>query len=570
MTLVVVDTNVLCSSPKLRRPEWLALVENRENWGGMQIVVPEVVFMETVNVVRRMWSEQSSLTAKLKVWDFGLKDQQDAMITEINRHSDEYEQWLRDHLDQIGVTIMPTPQVDLLEIARRASQQRAPYRKDNDGFRDTLIWFAVMAIAEENAGEQVWLLSENHKDFGPERTGRGPSPQDDCPFPLHPDLVADLDGRGLSGRVEYVADLARLVRHFESQFEPIPEDELAQLTSRIDLSVLAERFIDALVEFRVDPQRAALPLQVVVAQVLGAQKPDDGWEFSDGAGRGEAGWTARFCVTTEVDVELIGEGLTSREDTKPLQVSGDVMVSADGQIQDVLVTSVDALPDDPMRARWERRAERVAGIANSWTPQLNSVYSAGLSELAAKLVDDQAVAAKLAGQRWSNPFANMPVDNFAEMARQALSTPSVQAATAASLQTSAIADMVARMPENNFAETARQALSASPAQAAAAASLQTSAIADMVARMPMNNFAEMARQALSTPSVQAATASLQFNVIADMAAKFAKDRETAIAKLVNDAVVLGVRPRGRASEFVDDEPEENKEPDGSDAAESGD
>ncbi|AFU02822.1 PIN domain-containing protein [Nocardia brasiliensis] len=358
MTLVVVDTNILCSSPWLRRRDWVSLLENREAW-GVKVVVPEVVFMETVNVVRRAWALESAKLESVKARLFGLKEQQQAMVDEIARRSEGYEQWLRVHLDEVGVPIVPTPPFGWLEVARRASERRAPYcEKEVDGLRDTLIWLAVMSVAEENADEKVWFVSDNHRDFG--EVGTGISPKDACPFPLHPHLVDDLDGKELSGRVEYVVKMDRLVRKFESLFAPINEAELTRLTSEFDLDVLADLLVGSFAGFDVDPERAALPLQTVAATVVDAERSIEGWQFSDGAGRGEAGWTARFSVTSEVDVALLGDGLRTSTITKQLRVSGDILVSPDGEIENAVVTSVEALPDDPMRARWKRRAERAA------------------------------------------------------------------------------------------------------------------------------------------------------------------------------------------------------------------
>ncbi|NNH69051.1 DUF4935 domain-containing protein [Nocardia uniformis] len=367
MTVVVVDTNILCSSPRLRRRDWQSLLKNRQAW-GVKVVVPEVVFVETVNVVRRKWAEECVTLANVKAGVFGLKEQQQSMIDEIAQQIEEYEQWLRDHLGEVGVPIVETPEFGWLEVARRASERRAPYcEKEVDGLRDTLIWLTVMSVAEKNADDKVWFVSDNHRDFG--QDSRGVNPKEACPFPLHPHLVDDLEGKELSGRVEYVVKMDRLVRDFESQFGPIPEMELTRLTGELDRASLGSRVVTALEGLVVDPQRGALPLDVVEAQILGAQEPTEEWQFSDGASRGESGWTTRFSVVTEVDIMAVDHGLTSREDTKPLQVSGDVMVSSDGKIEAVVVTSADALPDDPMRARWKRRTKRlmvpqsVAGLA---------------------------------------------------------------------------------------------------------------------------------------------------------------------------------------------------------------
>ena len=81
-------------------------------------------------------------------------------------------------------------------------------------------------------------------------------------------------------------------------------------------------------------------------------------EFTEAAGRGAAGWTARFAVDTEVDRSLVGAPLVGTEHTKVLRVVGQITVAPNGQISDIAVDSAEALPGDPMRARWARRAAR--------------------------------------------------------------------------------------------------------------------------------------------------------------------------------------------------------------------
>jgi hypothetical protein len=65
VTVVIVDTNIIATSPRLRSAAWTSLVEHATDW-GLQILVPEVVFMETVNVVRRRWHEERDRLAKLQ------------------------------------------------------------------------------------------------------------------------------------------------------------------------------------------------------------------------------------------------------------------------------------------------------------------------------------------------------------------------------------------------------------------------------------------------------------------------------------------------------------------------
>ncbi|MEV6071925.1 PIN domain-containing protein [Nocardia sp. NPDC052001] len=361
--VVVVDSNIISDSPSLRREEWLSLIKNQAAW-GVEFAIPEVVVMESVNVVKREWNKQRDSLAKAKVGEFGLGDTLNSMLTEIDRRSEGYEQSLRDRLGEIGASIVAPPPADLMDLARRAAVQRAPYRKDKDGFRDTLIWLTALDIAQKRSDAEVWFVSDNHEDFGPKPgswTGENTGERDDCPILFHQDLREDLDGRGLLGRVNYVVSLKRLEQHIAARFAPIPESELRTRADRIDRDSLAERLMSAAHGVDVDPEQVALPLAAAAAAITGTQGQHGGWEFSEGALRADAGWTARFAVNVEVDISFVRTDLTTGEITKTLRVFGDITVSLGNEVVDIAVTSAEALPDDPMRARWARRsAERAS------------------------------------------------------------------------------------------------------------------------------------------------------------------------------------------------------------------
>ncbi|WP_063128693.1 PIN domain-containing protein [Nocardia fusca] len=479
MTIVVVDTNILADSPKLKSEEWRSLIQNRDRW-ELQFVVPEVVLMETIDVVRRGWRKRRQEVSVLKVGEFGLNDMQESMLAEIDKCSAEYEQWLRDYLESIDAAIVPPPPTDLMVLARRASETRPPYSprgKDGkvvkDGLRDTLIWLTVMAIAEDNADEEVWFISDNHLDFGPKAdswTGDGTGERDDCPILFHRALIAELESRGLAGRVRYVLSARRLEQYFAAMFSPISDADLTQLVDHLDKSVLAERLVEAARWLILDPEQTALPLPTRAAHLVGAREPLEGWEFSEGAGRGEAGWTARFAVDTEVDVDLLREdqdALVGGEETKVLRLFGDITVSKEGDIRDIEVTSAEALPDDPMRARWTRRASRAQVEADTMSfladyqfpnvaetmakqvqmPNIAELVTrqfpppAGIAELAARQFQLPAGIADLAAQQLRIPEIAKIVDE-ANKAHYSVVAEALEQAR--KVQASGIADIVAQ------------------------------------------------------------------------------------------------------------------------------
>jgi len=360
VAVIVVDTNILVASPFLESREWSSFIDHAADW-GVEIVVPDVAFMETVNVVKRTWATKRQKLDDLDLGVFGLDDAKSAMLAEIDKRTADYEKWLRTRLDEIGVNIAPTPPIAHMDIARRASEGRAPYCKDKDGYRDTLVWYSVLAIAQEKPGAEVWFVSDNHTDFGPKPpdwTGADTGKRDDCPILFHTHLIAELADQGLDGRVFYVVTLSRIEQHFASQFAPIDEKDLARLVDTVDRHILAQKLGDALAGFTLDPEEAALRPEVLAAEIIGSHEQVEGWTFHEAARRGDVGWTARFAVDTEVDIAMVGDPLVGTEHTKVLRLAGQVTVSPDGDILDIAVDTAEALPDDPLRARWARRAER--------------------------------------------------------------------------------------------------------------------------------------------------------------------------------------------------------------------
>ncbi|QPI36976.1 PIN domain-containing protein [Mycobacterium kubicae] len=378
-TILIVDTNIIASSPRLNSVAWSSMIRNAGDW-ATRIVVPEVVVMETVNVVRRRWHAEIDRLVRLPLGQFGLADAQAAMVAVINQESDGYEEWLLARLEELGIEIQPVPAVHHMEIARRASAGRTPFTrnkegKTKDGYRDTLIWLTVLAVAKENPGDTVWLISENHTDFGPKPgdwTGPNTGGREDCPIHFADDLMDELDAEGLDDRVHYVVSAELMEQHLASQFAPIADSDLDQLVAAIDMTTLAGKLMYLSLGRYLDPLAAALPAGVLAGEIIGAHEQQDGWTFSEGARRGDEGWTAQFAVDTEVDIEIAGAPWLGGEHTKILRMIGRVAVSPEGAILDMTVDGAEALPDDPERARRARRRELDVGFGSAAAEALNA------------------------------------------------------------------------------------------------------------------------------------------------------------------------------------------------------
>jgi hypothetical protein len=122
----------------------------------------------------------------------------------------------------------------------------------------------------------------------------------------------------------------------------------------------------------------------------------------------------------------VGEDLVLGEETKLLRVSGDVTVSMDGDPQEMVVTSVEALPGDPMRARWDRRADRALTGAEL-ASQLRGSDPWGIVDMWAKTQEQQTslireAFVKLQGPAFPDPFANLQLDPFTKVQEQQASS----------------------------------------------------------------------------------------------------------------------------------------------------
>ncbi|MFD3746500.1 PIN domain-containing protein [Nocardia sp. NPDC058633] len=362
--IVVVDANILVSSNNLGRNPWKSLAEQQEEW-GFRIAVPEVALVEAVHTLRKRWADELIKVEAMQVGALELGEFVEDLAALISEKITKLETRLREGIEDMGASLVSPPQIDYMDIVRRAVHQLAPYNeKEPDGFRDTVIWHTVLSIAAENPDVEVWFVSENVGDFGPKdgnwvRAGGGR--KDDCPLVFDPQLEQELTDLNLAGRVHYVTNLRRLERHFASRFEPIGDAEREKLIGDLDYDELGKQLSSAAEGFALDPRVAALDLHVSAGRVISAEPLGDTWRFDELARTNESGWTARFAVNTEVDFETVDQ-YGGGAGKKILRLAGDITVGVDRRICDVVVTTANALRDDPMRVQWKRLQARTRSV----------------------------------------------------------------------------------------------------------------------------------------------------------------------------------------------------------------
>ncbi|MEV6060860.1 PIN domain-containing protein [Nocardia asteroides] len=347
---VVVDANILISSPRLQTRAWKNLIEQRSNW-NVQFIVPEVVLLEAVKNINEHWKEQRGLVNKLKVQVFGLDKQEwlDVIDAKINDNERE----LRDVLDGIDAQIVAPPAVDHMDLTRRSAEGRAPFSaKNKDCYRDALIWHTVLDTAQKNPDDQVWFVSDNTDDFGPafkNWDGHGGGDRNGGPIVFHDDLIADLTQAGLD-HVRYITNIHSLDQLLAAEFAPISSDTFRDLAG---IEAISDRFQTSVVSHLLLPRAAALRPEDLTAIITAAVPDAETWEFVNGAQRGSDGWSARYTVTAVATFTTTnGDNGGLAVWNKKLIFSGDIAVDLDKSIADFTIESVTALHDDPNRALW--------------------------------------------------------------------------------------------------------------------------------------------------------------------------------------------------------------------------
>lgn len=192
--------------------------------GLCAVHVPAVVVAEvTVGHDRSVRRSRDSILGHLgELRRLGMeRDHTELITTEADELREGYPGRLDDALDRPGVAVEPWPDVAHEVVAGRAMRRRLPFREVGEGtvgYRDTLVWFTVLAVARAHPDDDVVLVSGNRKDFA----AKGGE------VLLHGDLRreagGDVDGDGmvslvedLSGLLDVLLGRPEILRHLDGE-----------------------------------------------------------------------------------------------------------------------------------------------------------------------------------------------------------------------------------------------------------------------------------------------------------------------------------------------------------------
>jgi hypothetical protein len=198
---VVLDTTALRADLRMEGGSFAVLIREAR-LGRFRLVVPELVILETVNLLRREVEKAKARLLSAAQDMKQLTGSDGPLANDIPNPetvASQYESTLRTKLAEFKTLIPGLPSVSHQAVLARALRRRKPFKEKGEGYNDALLWETVCERAKES---QVAFITSNWRDFSISNEDRA----------LHSDLVRDLDESGISkGNVVLFADLKEFI-----------------------------------------------------------------------------------------------------------------------------------------------------------------------------------------------------------------------------------------------------------------------------------------------------------------------------------------------------------------------
>jgi hypothetical protein len=261
---VVLDTNTIQRGGFRFRGTAFRLLLNELKTQGHVLYVPQIVMDEVVNNYRKELKEiQENVGNKLGKASSLMGRELTSPISEadIEIAVDDYRRFLIQRLEAAEAVILDYPDTIHRDLAQRSMQQRKPFRSEDRGYRDALIWENIRSLAAREVDQPIIFICANPRDFAGEEGN------------LHPDLRDDLT---TSGAPHAQVDLCNEVKDFVDQYirpHLSPEQEIkAQLQANEFSKFRLDTFLDeGLPEFvatvELEPQEIGFPAKFEMPRI---------------------------------------------------------------------------------------------------------------------------------------------------------------------------------------------------------------------------------------------------------------------------------------------------------------
>jgi PIN domain len=366
---ILLDTTAILSDPLCAGTAWRVVAHAAAAW-NLRVFVPEVVVAEAIAGYRRRIHEAQvgfQRWADKHAGPLGLRSVHEAAQAELEEAVSSYPARLRETLNALNVTVIEPPEVAHMVLVERAAARRPPCNADGDGYRDTLNWLSLLALASEYRDERIVWVSNNSEDFG----------SDDNEVALHQDLVAELAAINAEDRVQWIRTLPDVVLALAAEHSPEAPADLAAIQARLREQALSQfistEILTSAVERPVDPRECGLPTATRSAKIITVGEPNNLDANVRGA-VGDSEAVVAFALEAETSIEIDLPPDSSSDDprfsvvsadmagstgllSKPLRFSGLITLDRYDRPQGGELTRVTARRDDPGLLVWKQLAK---------------------------------------------------------------------------------------------------------------------------------------------------------------------------------------------------------------------
>jgi hypothetical protein len=182
---IIFDTNPIFEDFSLAKPQMLVLEDYLSRISD-QLVIPQVVVEEVIRQFKRKYIETRSKYENVrKTLRYVGRDLHD--LPELNVVLEEYRSLLMMRLGELNAMVLPIPDICVMDLLKRDLAERKPFSSSGKGFRDTLIWEAIVKSLKDNSEEIVIISNDDAFKSGKEGD-----------ISLHPHLADELKSLNLS------------------------------------------------------------------------------------------------------------------------------------------------------------------------------------------------------------------------------------------------------------------------------------------------------------------------------------------------------------------------------------
>jgi uncharacterized protein YeaC (DUF1315 family) len=352
------------SDPLCKGTAWRVLANAPSAW-DIQIFLPEVAVLEAVAGYQRRLTEAlagvSSWEKKLGTL-LGLTNLTKTLDNALKESAASYPDQFQSSLNELGAKILAPPDVDHIQVVQRAVSRRRPCDQKGDGYRDTLNWLTVLALASQHPDDQIVWVSDNSRDFG-----------SDDGTTLHEDLIRDLEAIGAQNRVRWIRTLADLVLALAAEHTSNAPGTLKEIQARLHEETLrafiSSQVLAVTAGTVLDPKRCGLPVITSSAKVATVGDPTE-IEFTVRGTAADNETAVEFELEASTSIELdvppgtapdITGHLTAAsldaagstiQTTKQLKFRGLITLDRFDRPLGGELTGISAREDDPGLAQW--------------------------------------------------------------------------------------------------------------------------------------------------------------------------------------------------------------------------